>query len=205
MKATSSLLATALAAAALFSTQALHAESTYGYTAAGAAVSATARVDMSVTIPKLIMLRVGPSGNTRGTVNFSTTIAPPATSNIPQFDEGNSMAFEWDGGAPTVTASNAPVELLAYAWTNVSGAVLNGLASDVVANSTGLTGASILVSNTGVGDTLLHPGPDAENFAQVDLTPNTALRGTWQYSLAPAAANGFGTFSQTVTYTASAL
>lgn len=201
MKSSTRLLtAVAAAAAALFSTQALHAESTYGYSDTGTgAVSATARVNVNVTIPKLIMLRVGSEGATVDNVNIA--LAPTSGS----FANGDNQTFNWDGTAPVFAASTA-AGLNAFAWTNAAGATLTGAVSTPDAGTTGLSAAAILVS-AGATDTLQHPGANTGTFTTLPIAANTLLTGTWTYSVdaAAAAAATAGAFSQTVTYTASAL
>ncbi len=194
------LTATAAAAAALLSTQALHAESTYGYNSAGTgAVSATARVNVNVSIPKLIMLRVGSAGASVDNVDIALT---PSSST---FGNGDSQGFAWDGSAPTFTASTV-AGLNAFAWTNASGATLTGAVSTPDTGTTGLTAASILVS-ANAADSLQHPGANTGGFTTQPIPANTLQTGTWTYSVdaAAAAAASAGAFSQTVTYTASAL
>src|SRR5690606_37144781 len=129
-------------------------ESTYGYSAAGAGtVSATARVNVQVTVPKLIMLRVGSDSTTVDTVAITLAPSTPAAP-----VDGNSQAFAWDGTAPTFTAS-APAGLNAYAWSNTD-ATLTGSVT-TTPGTTGLTAASITVASTG---TLAHPGTDTGTF-----------------------------------------
>ncbi|MGC4396746.1 hypothetical protein [Hydrogenophaga sp. T2] len=200
MKASRQRLALAAAAAAVFGTSIAHAESTYGYNTTGAAVSATARVAVNVTVPKVIMLRVGSDNTAVDTVAITLTPNGVGT-------EGNALPFSWDGSAPTFMASTAP-GLAAYAWTNVTGATLNGAVTTPDAGTTGLTASAIDVTASTTGtNPLPHPGTNTGTFTPVALAPNVAYSGTWTFGLNPtaAAAAAAGTFSQTVTYTASAL
>jgi hypothetical protein len=91
----SRLLAISAAALALVGGPAM-ADSQYGYTAVvGAQVTATARVNLSIVVPKLILLRVGSTtagGDTLlWTAGFDIPPAPTAASN---------QNYAWSGAAP---------------------------------------------------------------------------------------------------------
>ena len=95
----------------LLGTNAL-AESTYGYNAAGTGVvTANARLNLVINVPKLILLRVGSSGATVDTLTWNSGLtwatAPGTLTN------GNNQPTDWDGAAPTATTNPAAVSALA--------------------------------------------------------------------------------------------
>ena len=77
------------------------AESTYGYSpGGGSAVTANARVDLTINVPKLILLSVGAAGT--GITNLIWNAGPTWTtqpSTLPTTDVSN-QANSWDGTAP---------------------------------------------------------------------------------------------------------
>lgn len=195
----------AASAALLLASPTLQAESTYGYSAAGATgVTARASVNINVTVPTLLLLRVG--GDAAAISDLTLAIQP--TGGIPggsasPLTGGSNQASGWDGTAPVLSA--APASLTAYAWTNsTGGGNVNGLVTTPFDATSGLTAADILVANTG---TLVHPGANTGAFAATTFARNTLVSSTWAYSLSPAglANAAAGAHTQVVTYTASAL
>ncbi len=197
------ILTVTAGAALLFAGPVAHAESTYGYNATTPAspVSATARVDIEVNIPKLILLRVGSSGATIDTVTFEA--APTVGSVNPTWTDGDSQPVDWDGNAPTFAAtvaagSNATVN--AYLWhNNTTTATLSCANSNIVGT---LDPTQITVTHTGA---LAHPGANTGcTTPTTGLARNTALTGQWTYAVTPAAIADMaaGTNSERVTYTA---
>lgn len=209
MKTTFKLLATAGATALLLASPGLKAESTYGYSAAGAAgVTATARVNINVTVPTLILLRVGSDAAVVDAVTLAVQPSPgiPGGAASP-LTGGNSQASGWDGTTPVMAAVATPATLTAYAWTNsAGGGNVNGAVTTPFATSSGLTAAHVEVTSGGAG-TLNHPGANTGTFAATPFARNTLVSSTWAYSLSTAglAAAAAGTHTQVVTYTASAL
>lgn len=199
------------AALAAFSNPAAHAESTYGYNAAGTGtVSATAKVNLRVVVPKLILLRVGPSGAFDAAADRVTLTGAPSPG-IPggiaagALADGNSLASGWDGTAPAMSATASPANVTAYLWTNnaagasLAGAVTSGL------NTGNLTPTMITVGNSG---TMTHPGANLGSLAPVTLaTPNTVFTATWTYGISDAdlATLTAGQHDGQVTYTATSL
>ena len=205
MKIQHPLLAAALAVASLTASPTLHAESTYGYNAAGAGpVSAQARVNVNVNVPRLILLRVGTGDAAVNTETITAGLSLPGSPT-----DGNNQAFAWDGSSPTVLTTPSS-GLAAYAWTNSSGgASINGSVSTPDAGTTGLTAAdiSVTVGNLGALPVLSHPGADTGTFSATVIPRNTVTGATWYYDVNPvaAAAAAAGAFSQTITYTATSL
>jgi len=193
-------LAAALCAGLALSSGTALAESTYGYNSAGGGtVTATARVNLSVTVPKMILLRVGSAGATTDTESWTVGASIPATPTVPAVT-ANSAAVIWNGVAPTMTASASPTALSVYAWTNATAGTINcGLGAWSAAG--GPTNANFTVTVTG---TLPHPGANLGACASTAITSNTLLTGTWQYVLGGTPGSWLaGVYTNIVTYTAS--
>jgi hypothetical protein len=198
------ILAVSLAALALASGSAAIAESQYGYaTATGATVTATARVNLSIVVPKLILLRVGTTTTGGDTLSWTADFGITPTPTV-----ANNQNYAWTGAAPTTTTGTNPA-VLASAWTNSStGGSLSYVATDFAAG--GPTLGNITVSSvTGSGAALNHPLPAALATASTTSTSfaaNTLANSNWTFALAGTPATWrAGTYTSTVTYTATAL
>ncbi len=199
------MLAVSLAALALASGSTAIAESQYGYaTATGAAVTATARVNLSIVVPKLILLRVGTTTAGGDTLSWTSDFGITPTPTV-----ANNQNYAWTGAAPTTTTGANPAAVLASAWTNSStGGSLSYVATDFGAG--GPTLGNITVSSvTGSGAALNHPLPAALATASTTSTSfaaNTLANSNWTFALAGTPATWrAGTYTSTVTYTATAL
>ena len=188
----------------LLGTNAL-AESTYGYNAAGTGVvvvTANARLNLVINVPKLILLRVGSSGATVDTLTWNsgiTWVTAPGT-----LTDGDNQATNWDGAAPTVTITN-PAAVSAFAWTNSSGGGSLAYAATAFAGGGPTLGDITVTSATG----LAHPAPAVLATASTGATAfarNTLATGSWSFALGgtPAAWTA-GQYTSTVTYTATSL
>jgi len=189
------------ALAAVFASGAAMAESTYGYASSGAGtVTATARINLSVTVPKMILLRVGSANTTVDTLSWNVTQTIPAGAVTPV--NGASTAVNWDGNAPTVGVSAAQTAV-ASAWTNASSATINCSAT-AVAPATGPTLANFAVSGATGGTNLSHPGANLGACTSTAFGSNAVYSSTWTYTLGGTPATWpAGAYSSTVTYTAS--
>ena len=175
------------------------AESTYGYNAAGTGnVTATAQVKLSVTVPKLILLRVGSANTTVDTLAWTAVPSIPATPTAPS--NGNNVGVDWDGAAPTITAGTQPAALNVYAWTNATDATINcAVGTWVGTNSPANADFAVTVIGT-----LPHPGANLGACASTTFPSRTLASGTWAYVLSGTPASwGAGVHTTTVTYTAS--
>lgn len=204
MKATFSKLACALATGlALFSGTSM-AESTYGYNAAGAGtVLATARVNLSVTVPKLILLKVGTAGATIDTLSWTLGYSIPATPTVPSVT-GDSVAVTWNGAAPTSPAMTNPAALAVSAWTNAATtSTVNCAMGAWTGPAGGPANADFAIATTG---TLTHPGLNLNACAATTFAKNVVATGTWAYSLG-GTPSGWpaGTYTNTITYTATGI
>lgn len=201
MKSSTRLLtAVAAAAAALFSTQALHAESSYGYSNTAAAASASADLNVTVTVPKVVLLRVGSSNAQVDTVTIGLTPSLNGTELSPLNDQN----IAWDGTTlPTFAATAGSVG--AAAWTNAPSAEL----TQVTTVPAGFTADLITVNTTapGTGAALTHPGTDLGTSTPTSLTGNQLYTSIWNYTIdgTAAAALPAGDYTSTVVYTASTI
>jgi hypothetical protein len=181
------------------------AESQYGYASAGTGpVSAQAKVNLKVTVPKLILLRVGSTTTGGDELAWTAALSIPGVPTTPT--DGNNKDVNWSGAAPTAGTMTNPAALAVYAWTNSSGGgTLSYAATAFTAGGPALGDVSV---TNGAG--LAHPAPlalAATSSTATTFTRNTAHTGSWTYALnGTNAANwAAGSYSATVTYTASSL
>lgn len=192
----------ALCAAWLLAGAPALAESTYGYNAAGGGtVTATARVNLSVTVPKMILLRVGSATGSGDTAAWTVGASIPGTPTTPS-GTGNSLAANWDGTAPTLSPTASPAALNVFAWTNASAGALS-CALGAWSAPGGPADADFGVTVTG---SLPHPGAHLGACASTAIPSNVVLSGTWQYVLGgtPGAWSA-GAYTNVITYTASGI
>lgn len=177
------------------------AESTYGYQAAGAgAVTATARVNLSVTVAKLILLRVGSTTAGGDTAAWTVGATIPAVPTTPA--TGNNTGVNWNGTAPTLTTSAAPGAFNVYAWTNATTPTI-ACSMGAWSATGGPTNANFTVTVTG---TLPHPGANLGACGSAPFAANTLVTGTWQFNLGGTPGTwAAGVYTNTVTYTAQGL
>lgn len=193
-----------VAAVALAAGGAAMAESTYGYNPSGGARTATARLNVTVNIPKLVLLRVGSSGATVDTATLNGAFSGiPGGVATPV--DGSDLATGWNGTAPTMSdVSSSGVNVVA--WTNGSGATLTGSLTTAF-SETGMD-AAVTVANSAAlpGGALAHPGGALTFGGSTNITRNTVVGSTWTYSMTGAAMLGFpsGSYTAVATYTASA-
>lgn len=194
-----------VAAVALAAGGSALAESTYGYDAAGtAARTATARLNVTVNIPKLVLLRVGSSGATVDTATLTGTFSGGIPGGVASPADGSNQATAWSGVAPTMSnVSSAGVAVLA--WTNGSGATLTGSLTTPFTTA-GMDAAVTVADTAAVGPGLAHPGSSLTFGGTTNITRNVLAGQTWTYSMTGAAMLGFpaGSHTAVATYTASA-
>ena len=161
-----------------------------------------------MTVPTLILLRVGSNADTVDTVTLAVQPTPGIPGGVASpLTAGNSQASGWDGTAPIMAATATPATLTAFAWTNsAGGGNVTGAVTTAFPAASGLTAADILVTNGGTG-TLAHPGANTGTFTPTTFARNTVVSSTWAYSLSAAglANAAAGSHTQLVTYTATAL
>jgi hypothetical protein len=193
--------AAAFAAAWTFLAGPAAAESTYGYASGGSGtVTATAHVNLSVSVAKLILLRVGSANGTVDTASWTFGASIPGVPTAP-VSGNNNTAVNWDGTAPTLSATN-PSALNVYAWTNATTPTINCAMGSWSATG-GPANSDFTVTVTG---TLPHPGANLGACASTSFSANTLVSGTWSYALGGTPASWkAGTYSNTITYTATGL
>ena len=199
----STLVAALVAGLALTSGVAM-AESTYGYNSAGTGtVLATARVTLSVTVPKLILLKVGTAGAVVDTLSWTLGYSIPATPTVPSVT-GDSVAVVWNGAAPTNPAMTNPAALAVSAWTNAATtSTVNCAMGAWTGPAGGPVNADFTIVTTG---TLTHPGLNLGACAATAFAKNTVATGTWAYSLGGTPATWpAGTYTNVITYTATGI
>ncbi|MGD9889095.1 MAG: hypothetical protein AB7S56_07510 [Halothiobacillaceae bacterium] len=197
--------------AALGMSHSVLAESQYGYNAAGTGtLTAQARLNVEVKVPKMILLRVGSSGNTPDTVTLQGGFAGGIPGGVATLTDGNNQATGWDGTAPIQTLTSTPASVQAYAWTNAAGGgELGGVATLTAGTpSTGVALTQIEVTSTVVsGGGLAHPGANLGTLANVTFARNAVQSSTWAFNISAANLAGLasGSDSVAITYTATTL
>lgn len=204
------LSAKTLIAAAVLATAPMlaHAESTFT-TGTGTPITASARVDFTITVPKVLFLQVG-----TGTANATNAAVNLITFNVAAADVGSgtpvaATAASGDLGNGVVTArvlgNNGTVTLTSA----TPGALNNGVAGDTISYSQISTTAATLTSATAL------PAPALADGATTTLTiaPATGKLvnrdARWTYSYlngnvaAPGTYGGINANNGRVTYTAS--
>jgi len=185
------------------------AESTYGYNSAGGGgVSARARLNISIVVPKVVVLRVGSAGAATDTLTYNARVAIPSGATVTGDTTATTslanQAVVWNGNAPTTTVpGSAARAAAAFAWTNGGGVAISCSASVFAAGGPAL--GDIAVANTGGASAFPHPGANLGNCGtDLPLTANTPYADTWTYTLTSTGASSWkaGAYATTVTYTA---
>jgi hypothetical protein len=188
----------------------VQAESTYGYSTTGA-TNATARVNLSVTVPRIILLRVGTAGTTLDTASWAigaTIPLTPSGTTAAATTPAGGTAAAWNDTAPTFAATPTGNTVTVAAYTNTGSSTL-GCSATAVAPATGPALTAFTVSTTG---TLTHPGTGATPaLSTCASTPTTIASGavrtaSWTYNLDATGAATWapGSYASVVTYTATA-
>jgi hypothetical protein len=204
--------------------------SLFGVTPIGTipSVSAAARLDFTLNIERMIFLRVGAGGSQSGgtsgsgpaasgsvsTVTLSVTPSIPAGSTTPL--PGSNQGVAWNGTAPGFLAAApvvVPVEVRSNAGAvRLSGQVTTPLTSG--ANTLPMSAITIVssdaanlpapsVPNSGPGATVnVATGGPGTAAAPGLLTQRSA---NWTFGLNPGASPAPGSYSGTVTFTATSL
>lgn len=190
------MLAVSLAALCLAGGTAM-AESQYG--SGTGTITAQAKVNLSVTVPSLILLRVGSSNTTLDTVTWTSAFSIPGVPTAPLATAANTNV-DWNGAAPTVTTTTATGALTVYAWTNAGAGTINCALGAWNIPTGGPANADFTVTATG---TLPHPGANLGACASTAFPSNVVATGTWTYALGGTPASWrANTYTNTITYTA---
>lgn len=219
MKKPSNYRLVAIAASLALAGTAAIAEQTIGVQDGGSATDAvaTAKVNIRVLVPKIVILRVGNADATVPQIDFAYAITGFAA---PQ------ASATYTGAIPptlteTITRTNpagATGAVVVGAWTNMAGTTLTCALTNLGGTTAFAAGATALgvpgtedITWAAAGATPLpHPGTagnltDCDGVASQTLTARTAYAGTYTYAsaLTPTDLNP-GTYGLTVTYTATA-
>ena len=161
-------------------------------------ITAQAKVNLSVTVPKLILLRVGSTNTTVDTVTWTSTLSIPGVPTTPLASVNNTNV-DWNGAAPTVATASAAATLTVYAWTNAGAGTINCAVGAWNATG-GPANADFTVTTTG---NLPHPGPNLGACASTSFPSNVVATGTWAYALGGTPASwAANTYTNVITYTA---
>ena len=176
------------------------ADSSYGYQSSGTGgVSAKANVKVTVTVPELVVLRVGSAD----VIDELKLKAQATVSGAPGLitADGNNKTATWDNTAtPTLASDSKSVNM--FVWTNANNVKLT-CSSDTGLSTINLAPKDIKVASSG---DINHPGTTTECAAGTNTAiPRTKLStATWTYSVDATALSAAyaGTATQTTTYTA---
>lgn len=197
MKITTNKFLTAVVVSGLFAIAGTSiADSQYGYNSAAKGVSAQAHVDIKVTVPELVVLRVG-DAKAIDVLELSAQATVKSDPGLISAD-GNNVDAAWDGAVPGFEAKDQA--LGAYVWTNAKGVTLKCESDDKL---TAINLDSGKVNVAADGD-LKHPGATTACGDKIDIPQNKLQTATWIYSIKPEdLANAYaGTATQRTTYTA---
>lgn len=184
------------------------------------AAVATAKVNVSVLVQKIVVLRIGDANATSANVTFTTGTTPATI--------GNSQAYTGDTTADpifaTTIATTNPTStagaLTVAAWTNASGnahltCALTALSGNIAfatgATASGVPGTdNITVASIAGATDLQHPGLNLTGCTGTAATSSiaklTTYGGTFTYGTNYVAKTLVaGTYGNTVTYTATTL
>jgi hypothetical protein len=178
---------------------------------------ATARVNVRVLVPKIVILRVGDAANTVPQIDFTYGITGFAAPQASASYTGAIPPVLASTTTGTLGASNAGVVVVG-AWTNMAGTTLTcalgalGGSSAFFADPTtgGVPGTAGITWAVGGATPLPHPGTnnnltDCNGTNSNTLTARTAYNGTYTYASNLVATDlNPGTYGLTVTYTATA-
>ena len=190
----------------------VHAES--ATVTGGGALNTAARLDFSITIPKVLFLRVGTGGlygaASNGTINLIDFQVPVA--NIGDGTSITATAASGDLANGAVTAllrSNAGVVTLLAATT---GALTNATADTIPWSEIGIASSNLVApafANTFPHLAALPLTGNSANFAPAPVAKVTNVGSTWTFTYKNTNTVPFGTYGPTangrVTYTASVL
>lgn len=188
------LLAASLTGLALVAGPAM-AESQYG--SGTGTITAQAKVNLSVTVPKLILLRVGSTNTTVDTMTWTSTLSVPGVPTTP-LASVNNTGVDWNGAGSTVATASTASTLTVYAWTNAGAGTIN-CALGTWNAAGGPANADLTVTTTG---TLPHPGANLGACASTSFPSNVVATGTWAYALGGTPAKWVANaYTNTITYT----
>lgn len=208
MKLSLTTIAIASAAGTLFAGSAV-AESTIGIQPSGTSASATARLNVKVTVPTIVVLKVGTAGTTVDTTEFKVG-ATGVTGAVPN----NSLGYASGTVPPLLSVTPTSVNVAVAAWTNGASDAKITCARGSLSGTTDLPYPSdIIVASSGTNPPS-HPGSDlsaCDGTTFSTITKLTTYAGSWDFgytgNLTSTGPGGYtaGNYGNVVTYTALAL
>jgi hypothetical protein len=171
--------------------------------AATSAVATTAHLNVSVSVPRILYLRVGTAGATVNTVTFGVGLGGLT---VPTADAVYAGTVPVGIGTVTRADNNGASDgrIAVRLWTNNGTANLTCSGAPLTAGTNTLPLSAITVTSAGTG-TLAHPGTSLACASVVRGTAGTNdLTDTWTYAFAaPSGLPAAGRYTTQVTYTAS--
>ena len=167
-------------------------------------LSATARLNFAVNVPRVLYLRVGDAGATINTVNFNGGLSG-SLATLPVSDQVFSGALPPALGTITATDNNGASDgqVAVQLWTNNGTANLTCSGAALTAGAATIPLSDITVTST-VGGTLGHPGANLGCTAAARGSAGVNnLADVWTFGYAPSALPVAGSYTTQVTYTAS--
>lgn len=168
-------------------------------------LSATAKLNIAVNVPRILYLRVGGAGATVNQVTFTVGLGG-GLSTLPQTDVVFGTAFTAPSLGTTTAADDVgasdgqiPVQL----WTNNGTTNLTCSGNDLTSGANTIPKADIGVTSAS-GGSLAHPGTTlaCSSVARGAAGVND-LSDTWTFSYAPSTLPPAGNYQTQITYTAS--
>ncbi len=196
-------LAAVLIGASMFVSGDAHARSSLSATTAAGAQQASASVGVSVQVPRILYFRLGAAGAEVNTVRFDVRLAAPLNT-LPSND------VVYGGVLPPRTRASARADddgasdgnLSVRVWTNSGSVSLDCAGAPLTAGTQQIPLSAIRVTSSNT--TLAHPGTSLSCAARsVGAAGTNDLRANWRYRYTPTVLPAAGTYSTTVTYTAS--
>ncbi len=167
-------------------------------------LTATAKLNIAVNVPRILYLRVGDAGATVNTVTFNVGLGGPL-STLPQTDAVFGGSLPPSLGTTTVADDSGasdgqvPVQL----WTNNGTTNLTCSGNDLTSGASSIPKSDVSVTSS-AGGSLAHPGASlACTSAARGVAGVNALSDTWTYAFAPVAMPPAGNYQTQITYTAS--
>ncbi|MEZ5730306.1 MAG: hypothetical protein R3E48_21420 [Burkholderiaceae bacterium] len=179
-----------------------HAASVISVGGTGAAVSAQARLGVSVRIPRILYFRIGSGGAAVDSVDFTVRLANPLRRlDVVDQPYGGALPPRYtmiDGDSVGTSNGSLPVQV----WTNNGSFVIDctGAALSAGANTIPLTDISVRSSS----GALPHPGSSAScTPTSAGHSGTNALSANWRYRYRPPTLPPAGDYATVLTYTVS--
>lgn len=167
-------------------------------------LTTTARLNFSVVVPRILYLRVGDAGATINTVSFTLGLGGGLTT-LPTSDSVFPGALPVGVGAVTAAddSNGSDGQIPVQLWTNNGTSQLTCAGAPLTSGPSSIPLTDITVTSS-TGGTLAHPGANLVCASAARGAAGTNnLTDTWTFAYSPAALPPAGSYSTTITYTAS--